>query len=273
MNFQDIAKKYEDINFLDQRVIELGKKENSQILVLLDISPLGVMVKEKLGDYKYRVELLGSDKTEKFADSFVKKDSKISGLIKKDKDEKLFAEIFDKKDTEFGDLLEVCDNRVIDGDNLYGNNLETSVPLFIGESLKDAADVRIVNKTLWGESGLKEMVRCINPKYLFMVSLINETENCKSSKGVVITVKDGNAVVSKDMIEKLEEIAERENIDTQLYVGKESDLLEKVSLVGTNSKFCQICVPVAYKNEKISKINLKDIEKTVKLLLKTVCEL
>ena len=86
MNFQDIAKKYEDINFLDQRVIELGKKENSQILVLLDISPLGVMVKEKLGDYKYRVELLGSDKPEKFADSFIKINSKISGLIKKDKD-------------------------------------------------------------------------------------------------------------------------------------------------------------------------------------------
>ena len=273
MNFQDIAKKYKDMNFLDQRAIKLGEKENSQILVLLDISPLGVMVKEKLDDYKYRVEPLDSDKSEKFADLFVKTEGKISGLIKKDKDEKLFVEIFDKKDTGFGDLLEVCDNMEIDGDNLYGNNLETLVPLFIGESLKDNADVRIVNKTLCGENGLKDVVRCVNPKYLIMVSLVNENENCKTSKGTIITVKDGNAVVSKDMIEKLEEIAEREKIDTQLYVGKESDLLEKVSLAGANSKFCQVCIPVVYKNEKISKINLKDIEKTIKLLLKTVCEL
>ena len=131
-----------------------------------------------------------------------------------------------------------------------------------------------------GFRGIKSAAQRINPDYSITVDVTSSTDipcesngNSELGKGAAIKLADCSALCNRDFIDRIEGIASANNIAHQLdimYNGTETGAIQQI---GLGTVVGGISIPTRYIHNAIEVANISDIEASIDLIVKTVCQI
>lgn len=249
-----------------------GKSINA----LFEISPIGVAQINPF-DNKGEFDTIGKYEKSDFVNDIIYKDDVAIGIIREKKtdakdEKKFYIEYIDKKEREIPEIYNFKQELICKDDSLYGLNLSSIISCYIMICLLKELSTcdKHITFTIWNSTicnSLKNSCAENNNLGLFVSSVLAQ-DGCDIEKGPSICVKDGCYVINSATKNKLNVILD-DNFENQCFAGKAIPALEEYSL----SNFIDmvgVYYPTKQKNTKIEQIYLKDVEKTLNLLLKII---
>lgn len=266
----------ETVTDLSDNIIIRSKNDDSdatKIMICAVAKPADLLIK-KITDNKAEFERDDEASPEAINDkeAFVGENS--IGIIRSDyKDGKIskqYIELWKDINVETGVFCTVksCISRKADA--LYGNYLETIIPL---KSIISAANKidKCVNSfyftVSFSENCLKALACEIKPDYIFLIKAAEATEDFKISEGCGIVYKDGCAVTEKRLRSNMLGTAKRLDISFQPYIGRCTTLAEALSITGKGAFVGGIYIPVEHKKTACQIADINDINAAENLLV------
>ena len=245
-----------------------GKK----IMVSAIIPKIQIYI-SKVKDNKAEFELSGNIEKSALRDKEVFYKGETIGIVRedkeKDKETRHFIEKIDDASLKIGDICTV-ESKIRCKDNiLYGIGISSIIPLKIALNAvsENKDDVNDIYFTLsFSENSAKAAVNMIEPDYIYSIYCAEATDNFQKTNGCGIVYKDGNAVTPDTFRDLSENIAHTNQIKTQIYIGKQSPLLEIFGITGKGAEVLGICIPIEKLNSACEIACIDDIDAAVRLL-------
>lgn len=203
---------------------------------------------------------------ESIIDSYSVSKDGVIGVVKKDETLE-FIEIFDKSDCKTGDIFQIISSANCKGDKLYGRNIKVNISLkivcdilnYINNSDKD-----IYLTLYYNDNAVKYFVSSGNFDYIFALKYGIAENDFKISEGCGIVYKDGNAVMSRDILEICNNLPD--NIPNQPYFSTDRSIIDNFVTIAKDAKLGSLCMPIKYMGSKCEIADMADVNSTIEIL-------
>lgn len=246
--------------------------EGKKIMVSAIIPKIRVYI-SNITDSKAEFELSGELLKSALLDKEVFCNGEMIGIVReskeKEKESKYFIEKIDDTELKIGDICTIENKIDCKGDTLYGLGINSIIPLKIAKKLVDNIkySVNDIYFTLsFSKNSAKTAVNMIEPDYIYTIYCAEAMNTFKRGKGCGIVYKDGNAVAADDVRSICEEVAHKNDIKTQVYIGKQSNLPEIFGIIGKGAEVLGICIPIEKLKSACEVAGIEDMDCAVKLL-------
>ncbi len=192
-----------------------------------------------------------------------------------EKDMSCNIELWDENSIDIGDICYISSKVNYKGDMLYGFNISavTITKIIISVINNFSETVNDIYFTLsFADFGLVSAVKNINPDVLHCIYEVDANKEIRISNGCGIVYKDGNAIISDDIIKIETENAKNNNIVVQPFVGKQNKLIETLGITGELNDIGAICIPVKHLRSSCEVIDIGDVESAEKLITNILCK-
>ncbi|MEG1441075.1 MAG: hypothetical protein RSC29_00265 [Oscillospiraceae bacterium] len=267
---------------------------HKKIMIICEIKSAQLIITDIEKDGKIRFSKFSDINTDSLINRKVILENNLIGIIrsehsaeKKQNIEELYIELFSTEETALSDTVKLFSFATLESSIFENNNLICSdilddiIPLnLIINAIKtqefgdnDLYFTLVSNLTSTKEAA-KIVVRSINPDFLFSVESTETTKNIIMGNGPCIVLKSKNSILAPELKDLILKIASNNDIECQKIVSHENITeFDSLSLLNFGAEFATICIPIKYKNTINQIVSMKDVEKTLILLLKTICDL
>ncbi|MBQ3573925.1 MAG: hypothetical protein IJA16_04945 [Clostridia bacterium] len=251
-----------------------GKK----IMISAIIPKIRVYI-SKINDNKAEFELSGDIEKMALLDKEIFCNGEMIGIVResrdKEKESKYFIEKIDDTELKIGDVCTIENKVKCKGDTLYGTGINSIIPLKITENLiigtkYSVNDIYFILS--FSENSAKTAVNMIKPDYIYSIYCAETKDVFERGKGCGVVYKDGNAVVADDVRSICEETAHKNDIKTQVYIGKQSPLPEIFGIIGKGAEVLGICIPTEKLKSACEVVGIEDMDCAVKLLSQIIAQ-
>ncbi len=257
----------------------IHKSGNGKKIMVSAIIPKIRIYISNINDNKAEFELSGDLLKSALSDKEIFCNGETIGIVRenreKEKEPKYFIEKIDDTELKIGDICTVENKINCKGDTLYGLGVNSTIPLKIIERLVNDKkyDVNDIYFTLsFSENSAKTVVNIIKPDYIYSIYCAEATDAFKRGKGCGIVYKDGNAVLPDDIRSICEETAHKNDIKTQVYIGKQSHLPEIFGIIGKGAEVLGICIPTEKFKSACEVAGIEDMNCAVRLIAEIIAQ-
>lgn len=253
-----------------------------KIMVSAVINNAGLCVTNIKSDNIAEVNLFDNFKDSAICDKEIIYNGKSIGIVRcheqKDKsfekDARCEIELWNNELIDIGDVCYVKQEINSKGDILYGFNISAvSLAKMIMSIMIQAIDAvnEIYFTVSYSDYGLISAAKKINPEKLYLLYGVDSCKNVEISKGCGIVHKDGNAIISQNIINLEKEAALNNNIDVQHYIGKQNKLVEILGITGCIGDIGALSIPVKHLGSGCEVVDTRDVQATEKLMINILC--
>ncbi len=282
-----LKKTYTDEVFLDNIgnvIFHRYNPSSMKILLIAHIDEVGFQILKKLEDKKYKFKTLGNIKTWNSHHQHVEFSNKAMGIIyssdekiiSENNNDNMFVEITDDTDIKIGDTF-TFENKFIENKDYYiSKALDNRIGCYsLLKSLETLTNIEqdfyIAFTTLEEVNmrGARVAITNIKPDFIINVDVspVGKLNNLILGNGVGIKISDRIAISDSELVTKVEQVANQNNITFQLEVSDTgtSELL----IVNENdwgAKSIGLSIPCENIHSSKVKVHKFDVEECIKLL-------
>ena len=256
---------YDDLGNLIAHKNGRGKK--IVIAIPINIEELFVT---NVDDNRIYFNLKDNLNKENVIDSYVITKDNVVGVIKKENSSE-FIETFCKTDHKKGDSYQILSTNHCKGNKLYGRNLKLYISLKIAIELLNfnyICDNQIYFTLYFCEESVRTFINKGEYNYIFTLKYGIAENDFKLSEGCGIVYKDGNALISREVLDICEH-ASCNNIN-QPYFNSKKSILDSFVVIAKNAKLGSLCIPIKYMNSKCEIADFTDINSAIEILKKII---
>ena len=190
----------------------------------------------------------------------------VIGVVKKDETLE-FIEAFDKLECKTGDVFQILSSTNCKANKLYGQNIRIDISLkIVYNTLNyiDKSDKDIYFTLYFNDNAVKSFISSRNFDYIFTLKYGIAENDFKISEGCGIVYKDGNAVMSRDILEICNNISA--DISNQPYFSTDRSIIDNFVILAKDAKLGSLCMPIKYMGSKCEIADMDDINSTIEIL-------
>ena len=203
---------------------------------------------------------------ESIIDLCVVSKSGVIGVVKKDKTLE-FIEVFDKLECKTGDIFQTLPLTNCKANKLYGQNILIEISFKIVCNILNCINKsgkEIYFTLYFNENAIKSFIGSRNFDYIFTLKYGIAENNFKVSGGCGIVYKDGNAVMSRDILEICNNVSA--DIPNQPYFSTDKSILDSFVVLAKDAKLASLCMPIKYMGSKCEIADMADVNSTINIL-------
>lgn len=219
---------------------------NNDIVIECPIDCSGIAVKNV--EDKIKIEAIGSAKLLQKLNQEIIFQGGAVGILRSDKEnpeksddfyvELVLGEVSIGDSGFFKTVFEYKDNTII------GNNISKNIAIAVVAEAFAASSKPVTVRFTTFNAFASDTLQ--NSDKLIFVGCCPISDNISPKKGGIVFIKGKNMLVNPVLHKKITEIAEKNNIKTQKYIGDDDFGLEKISISYTKSEIGGLFIPVSH---------------------------